>query len=165
MAGTLSVQKIQGLASSSTPTVVEVSSGHSIKGGESHFDTLKGKTAAGTINVQGEGSATTNLQQGLCKAWCFLDGYNALITDSFNITHETDEGTGAHQVNITSPMANATFAIANNRSRSADGRVAYDEMTCNDKATNGFSLNTAQSANNAAQDNSVLDAIVMGDLA
>ena len=31
MAGTLSVQKIQGLASSATPTVVEVSSGHTLK--------------------------------------------------------------------------------------------------------------------------------------
>ena len=32
MAGTLSVTNIQGLATSATPTVVEVSSGHSIKG-------------------------------------------------------------------------------------------------------------------------------------
>ena len=31
MAGTLSVQKIQGLATSSTPTTVEVSSGHALK--------------------------------------------------------------------------------------------------------------------------------------
>ena len=31
MAGTLSVQKIQGLASSATPTTVEVSSGHTLK--------------------------------------------------------------------------------------------------------------------------------------
>ena len=30
MAGTLSVQKIQGLATSATPTVVEVSSGHTL---------------------------------------------------------------------------------------------------------------------------------------
>ena len=38
-------------------------------------------------------------------------------------------------------------------------------MTCNDKATDGFSLNTAQTSNNAGQDNAMLDAIVMGDLA
>ena len=129
------------------------------------IDTIQGKTTAGSINVRGEGSTNTNLQQGLCKAWCFLDGYDAVIHDSFNVTYELDEGTGAHQVGFTSNMANITFAIGNNRSRVDDGRVAYDEMTCNDKATDGFSLNTAQSANNAAQDNSVLDAIVMGDLA
>ena len=129
-------------------------------------DEITGVTTAGSITVTGEGnSTTTNLQQGLCKAWCFLDGYDAAIHDSFNVSHETDEGVGAHQVSFTSNMNNVTFSIANNRSRSDTGRTAYDEMTCNDKATDGFSLNTAQTANNNAQDNSVLDAHVMGDLA
>ena len=53
MTGTLSVQKIQGLASSATPTTVEVSSGHAL-----HVNTLKGTTTAGSITVQGEGSNT-----------------------------------------------------------------------------------------------------------
>ena len=129
-------------------------------------NTLTGTSTAGSIAVTGEGnSTTTNLQQGLCKAWCFLDGYDAAIHDSFNVSHETDEGTGAHQVSFTSNMNNVTFSIANNRSRSDTGRTAYDEMTCNDKATDGFSLNTAQTSNNSGQDNSVLDAHVMGDLA
>ena len=129
-------------------------------------DEMQGVTSAGDITITGEGgTGTQSLQQGLCKAWCFLDGYDAAIHDSFNISHETDEGTGAHQVSFTSNMNNVTFAIANNRSRSDTGRTAYDEMTCNDKATDGFSLNTAQTSNNSAQDNSVLDAHVMGDLA
>ena len=42
MAGTLSVQKIQGLASSATPTTVEISSGHKLIG------------AAGAISVPGQ---------------------------------------------------------------------------------------------------------------
>ena len=129
-------------------------------------DTVTGVTTAGSIAVTGEGnSTTTNLQQGLCKAWCFLDGYDAVIHDSFIVSHETDEGAGAHQVSFTSNMNNVTFSIANNRSRSDTGRNPYDEMTCNDKATDGFSLNTSQTSNNTAQDNSVLDAHVMGDLA
>ena len=129
-------------------------------------NTLTGTSTAGSIAVTGETSSnTTNLQQGLCKAWCFLDGYDAAIHDSFNVSHETDEGTGAHQVSFTSNMNNVTFAIANNRSRSDTGRTGYDEMTCNDKATDGFSLNTSQTSNNTGQDNSVLDAHIMGDLA
>ena len=129
-------------------------------------DNLTGKTTAGSVTVTSEhGGATMQLQQGLCKAWCFLDGYDAAIHDSFNVSHETDEGTGAHQVSFTSNMNNVTFAIANNRSRSDTGRTAYDEMTCNDKATDGFSLNTAQTSNNSGQDNSVLAAHIMGDLA
>ena len=129
-------------------------------------DNLTGKTTAGSVTVTSEhGGATMQLQQGLCKAWCVLAGYDAAIHDSFNVSHETDEGTGAHQVSFTSNMNNVTFAIANNRSRSDTGRTAYDEMTCNDKATDGFSLNTAQTSNNSGQDNSVLDAHIMGDLA
>ena len=129
-------------------------------------DNLTGKTTAGSVTVTSEhGGATMQLQQGLCKAWCFLDGYDAAIHDSFNVSHETDEGTGAHQVSFTSNMNNVTFAIANNRARSDTGITAYDEMTCNDKATDGFSLNTAQTSNNSGQDNSVLDAHIMGDLA
>jgi len=118
------------------------------------------KDASGNNSI-----ATSTVSQGSAKAWCYLDGYDAEIDDSFNITHETDEGTGSHQVSITSPMANATFAIANNRARNPDGRTGYDEMTCNDKATDGFSLNTSQTSNNAGQDNRILDAIVFGDLA
>ena len=129
-------------------------------------DNLTGKTTAGNVTVTSEGGAATmHMQQGLCKAWCFLDGYDAAIHDSLNVSHELDEGAGAHQVSFTSNMNNVTFAIANNRSRSDTGRTAYDEMTCNDKATDGFSLNTAQTSNNSAQDNSVLDAHIMGDLA
>ena len=37
------------------------------------IDTLKGKTTAGSIAVQGEGANTTNLQQGLCKHWITYD--------------------------------------------------------------------------------------------
>ena len=140
-----------------------------------NVDTIVDKAGSGGTNIKvgndatyvAEGGSATsqNLIQGLCKAWCFLDGYDAAIHDSFNVSHETDEGTGAHQVSFTSNMNNVTFAIANNRSRSDTGRTGYDEMTCNDKATDGFSLNTSQTSNNNGQDNSVLDAHVMGDLA
>ena len=44
---------------------------------ELRVDNLKGSTTGGSINVLGEGtSATTNLQQGLVKAWCNYDGDN-----------------------------------------------------------------------------------------
>ena len=44
-------------------------------GGALDVDTIKGKTAAGSILVTGEGnSTTTNLQQGLAKSWINLNG-------------------------------------------------------------------------------------------
>ena len=41
---------------------------------ELRVDNLKGSTTGGSINVLGEGtSVTTNLQQGLAKAWFNMD--------------------------------------------------------------------------------------------
>ena len=47
-------------------------------------DTLTGVTTAGSIAVTGEGnSTTTNLQQGLVKAWAETNGSGTTIRDSF----------------------------------------------------------------------------------
>ena len=77
------------------------------------INTLTGVTTAGSIAVTGEGnSTTTNLQQGLTKAWVnFGGGGTAAIKDSFNITGITDQGTGQYQFEITNDMANTEFAL------------------------------------------------------
>ena len=57
---------------------------------------------AGQVTVQGEGTATTNLQQGLIKAWGNFDGSGTVgINDSFNMDALTDNGTGNYTINIT----------------------------------------------------------------
>ena len=106
MAGTLSVTNIQGLATSGTPTVVEVSSGH-----ELHTNTLKGTTTAGSVLVQGEGTATTNLQSGLNKVW-FTLGVDAVQDDSFNCSSVDDDGTGDFGIHFTNDFSNALYSSA-----------------------------------------------------
>jgi len=50
-----------------------------------NVDALVGVSSANAITVRGEGSATTSLQQGLCKAWNRFDGTAiTTIADSFN---------------------------------------------------------------------------------
>ena len=106
MAGTLSVQKIQGLASSATPTVVEVSNGHAL-----HANTLKGTTTAGSINVQGEGTNTTNLQQGLIKHWGNINGTGTVaIRDSFNVSSLTDRSTGLYNFTFATNFASVNIS-------------------------------------------------------
>ena len=69
------------------------------------IDTFKGKTTAGSVTVQGEGSATTNLQQGLAKAWVLFNGTGTIAsTDSFNISGLTDNGTGNYTIVIDNNM-------------------------------------------------------------
>ena len=81
---------------------------------ELKVNTLTGVSTAGSIAVTGEGNrTTTNLQQGLAKAW--VDGTNAaVLTDSFNLASGTDNGTGDYTYTITNDMSTVNYsAVAN----------------------------------------------------
>ena len=60
---------------------------------ELKVDKFTGVTTAGSILVTGEGTATTNLQQGLLKAWSQVKVHSSL-GDSLNLSSVTDQGTG-----------------------------------------------------------------------
>jgi len=47
-----------------------------------NVDTIKGNETAGSITIQGEGSATINLQQGLCKHWNQFVQSNASVAEA-----------------------------------------------------------------------------------
>jgi len=67
----------------------------------------------GQITAQGEGTATTNLQQGLAKAWLNMDCTGTpAANDSYNIGTITDHGTGDFTQNFTSNMGNTNYAPA-----------------------------------------------------
>jgi hypothetical protein len=73
-----------------------------------NVDTIKGKSTEGSISIQGEGTKTTNLQQGLLKAFINFDGDTASATanldgvnQSFNVTSLVDNTTGDYSINFT----------------------------------------------------------------
>ena len=72
---------------------------------------LSGIDTAGSISVQGEGTATTNLQQGVAKAWLQMNGQSVSIAVGDNLNHSsiTDYGTGLYDPVFTNPMANALY--------------------------------------------------------
>ena len=74
-------------------------------------DKFTGTSTAGSILVTGEGnSTTTNLQQGLCKAWINYTGITTTAArDSFNVSSLTDNGTGKTTVNINNDMSNTNY--------------------------------------------------------
>ena len=58
---------------------------------ELKVDKFTGVTTAGSIDVTGEGnSTTTNLQQGLCKAFVVFGEDTVIDSGSFNIASLTD---------------------------------------------------------------------------
>ena len=72
-------------------------------------DEITGVTTAGSITVTGEGnSTTTNLQQGLAKAWVHASGA-AVQDDTFNVSGGTDHGTGDYSHTITNPFSNLNY--------------------------------------------------------
>ena len=75
-------------------------------------DTFEGQTTAGSITVQGEGTNTTNLQQGLCKSWISYRGTSTVeIRDSLNVGSLTDNSTGDYKITFTSNMGNNLYSV------------------------------------------------------
>ena len=75
-------------------------------------NTLTGTSTAGSISVTGEGnSTTTNLQQGLAKAFTNIDGSSGTPTaqDSFNNGSITDNAAGDYSLSFTSAFGNANY--------------------------------------------------------
>jgi len=74
-------------------------------------DNLEGRTTKGSITVTGESNgASTNLQQGLCKAWVHHDQEGTHdIDDSFNMASIVDNAIGRTGYALTNSMSNATY--------------------------------------------------------
>ena len=90
------------------------------------INTLTGVTTAGSIAVTGEGnSTTTNLQQGLCKAWVNMDA-GTTINDSQNVSGLTDVGTGAHTISFSNNMGSANYSPSMNGKESVGGTHSSD---------------------------------------
>ena len=132
-------------------------------------DTVTGVTTGGSIAVTGEGnSTTTNLQQGLCKAWVHFTGVTTTAArDSFNISSLTDTDTGDTTVNISNAFSNDDYAcVMFTNANSGTGSGAFTNHY-----TGGlFSRTTssiAHTAHNgsAPTDSGLNDVVFHGDLA
>ena len=83
---------------------------------------LSGIDTAGSITVQGEGTATTNMQQGLAKVRYSFDLHSSenAFEGSFNSASGTDNGTSDATVTFTNAMADQNYTPT---SSSSDGDV------------------------------------------
>ena len=88
-------------------------------------NTLTGTSTAGSIVVTGEGnSTTTNLQQGLTKAFIIAES-DATDIGSFNIASTTDNGTGDYTYTYTNNM-NDNKAVVNGNCSQNNNAVVYN---------------------------------------
>ena len=72
------------------------------------IDTIQCKTTAGSVNVRGEGSNNTYLQQGLAKHFVNFNGDTSFgVRGGFNNASVTDHGTGDFSTFYTNNMSSA----------------------------------------------------------
>ena len=105
------------------------------------IDTIQGKTTAGSVNVRGEGSNNTNLQQGLAKYWIdYNKSSNNNVEDSLNSSSITDNGVGDTTLTFTNNMSsNAFSAIVDNCNNTVGNSNIYvHSVKTNHKNTTNF---------------------------
>ena len=134
------------------------------------INTLTGVTTAGSIAVTAEGnSTTTNLQQGLVKAWIQVTT-NSTNQDSFNVSSHADTATGRQTISITngfraattmSGAASASEVDASNGSENSNRYAFWIRGNTNQETF----LNTGQCNDGALDDCGVSSGVMCGDLA
>jgi len=134
---------------------------------ELKVDKFTGVTTAGSIDVTGEGnSTTTNLQQGLAKAWLTMDGTGTVgIVDSFNIDGITDEGQGDFSHTYSSNLGTAKHPIEGSVIGSSEANFfSFITSTGTAQATSGDAFQVVHHTG-VDGDQDPIHIIVHGDLA
>ena len=126
-------------------------------------DKLTGVGTAGSIVVVGEGnSTTTNLQQGLAKAWSQVKQTDTFaVNDSFNISSGVDQGTGIARMNLSTSFANTTFS-----GHCTNDSSGWGHNGCiDDVATSRYDMYQMQTDTTGAADTPRTQSVAFGDLA
>ena len=128
-------------------------------------NTLTGTTTAGSISVTGEGnSTTTNLQQGLAKAWAKVNQDTPAFRGSFNMGSLTDSSTGVYELNFTSIFSALDDYVINTNAQAEDYNQDKTEYQ-NYSSSTTSKANVKTVENNSLRDQSISDNSLLGDLA
>jgi len=144
-----------------------------ISGGNNvNINQLSGIDSAGSITVQSEGAATTNLQQGLCKAWSLFNHSTEVTLDSFNQSSAVDTSTGVFTWTVTNNFSSINWVAAssthadnaNNAHSMVHSGTRTSTGTAVDKATTGTSW-YAKNSSHSGFDSKLAGYMAYGDLA
>ena len=131
-------------------------------------NTLTGTSTAGSIAVTGEGnSTTTNLQQGLIKAWCNYDGDANSISDNFNVGSITEVSHGLHQFGFTNVMSNVNYSCTGNAGSSGFHNCTTKSNAGGTQGASSVVIRVSQNNSSTAEndDDAQTSFQVAGDLA
>tara|TARA_B100000963_G_scaffold246303_1_gene215666 strand:+ start:272 stop:646 length:375 start_codon:yes stop_codon:yes gene_type:complete len=119
-------------------------------------------------DIKGEGTAATNLSQGLSKAWTHFQGTStAALINSFNMASLTDTAAGRFTLNFTSNFGDASYAGSMMTGNDGTTSVGRSQMIDATPTTSAFAIRSVTSsgdANSLTDDTNML-ATLHGDLA
>jgi len=130
-------------------------------------DTLTGVATAGSIAVTGEGnSTTTNLQQGLAKAFVNLSGDGTVsIRDSHNTSSVTDNGTGDYTFAWSSSMGNINYTSSGAAGTNQDSLMNISQPENSSPPATGSCRFSVVYVHTTPFDGTYVGAVIHGDLA
>ena len=127
----------------------------------------------GSVDIHGEAGTTssastgktTNLQQGLLKAWADADMTGtATLDDSFNIASLTDNGTGDFTLAISNDMANGAYAISFGYQNQSSNQGSHIRLL-SDGHKLAATVQCQKMEDNSATDGDTNTVMIAGDLA
>ncbi len=129
---------------------------------------LTGTSTAGSILVTGEGnSTTTNLQQGLAKAFISFDGTGTVSIDtSFNISTLTDNAAADYSIAYTNNVSTSNHPVTGSNIGSSE--TNYLGYICSDgvaQATTGVTVHFVFHNGSSNNDQDPVHLLTNGDLA
>ena len=118
---------------------------------------------SGQVTIRGESSSTTtNLQQGLCKAWLNVDNLGSFDTkDSFNLSSVADTGTAIITPSWANPFNSANY-VGNGTSGDVSSGDSTPKPYIQSYATSSYRYDNAHSSHIDADNNAMT---AHGDLA
>ncbi len=112
----------------------------------SDSDVLSFNSSTGVMtfhkDIKGEGTANTNLQQGLAKYWIdYNKSSNNNVEDSLNSSSITDAATGDTTLNFTNNMASTAYSaiVDNTNNTVGNSNIYVHSVKTNHKNTTNFS--------------------------
>ena len=116
-------------------------------------------------DIKGEGTNTTNLQQGLAKAFSSINGASTAATrGTFNMSSLNDTGTGQYTITITNPMANTNYTGHFSSGDHDDTSDSFTRQFIHTLNTANISVFIAQTAG-SYYDTTYIGCTIHGDLA
>ena len=119
-------------------------------------------STTGTLTLTGEGSATTDVTQGLAKVFAHMTQATNTINNSFNASSYTDPGTGISDISFTNNQANVFFATT--ASLRNTGNYVHATVLANNGDTDKARAQSLINAN-TGEDSADIACVVHGDLA